>query len=132
MCDEPECISDGIVSYTETAMKAATLRHAAEAQEARESRKTCSRRSSGSRTHAAAPVSSAASTCPATCMSSAKMLTRASDGRAGRPGCGTMRRLESVENLDGRQRPLEKGDEAGRMICPTRDYPASSTSARGQ
>lgn len=38
MCDEPECISDGIVSYTETAMKAATLRHAAEVQEAQEAR----------------------------------------------------------------------------------------------
>jgi predicted ATPase with chaperone activity len=40
MCDEPECISEGIVSYTETAMKAATLRHAAEVQDAREARKT--------------------------------------------------------------------------------------------
>lgn len=38
MCDEPECISDGIVSYTETAMKAATLRHAAEVQDAQEAR----------------------------------------------------------------------------------------------
>src|SRR4051812_37067391 len=104
MCDEPECISDGIVSYTETAIKAATLRHAAEAQEARESRTvlTPEQRVTNARRRARVQRVDVSRDLHVVC----QMLTRARTGGRVVPDAA-MRRLESVENLlDGR--PLER------------------------
>lgn len=39
MCDEPECCSEDVVSYAESAFTADTLRHAAEVEVAQEDRK---------------------------------------------------------------------------------------------
>lgn len=104
LCDEPEVISDGIVSYTETAVKAATLRHAAEVEQAHEARATMTPEQRVANAEARAKQQHVN-------VSSDLRFVRAAAARARAGGrrlpAGALRRLERVEALlDGA--PLER------------------------